>query len=300
MVVEVKNLTKKYNEKSIALDDVSLDIKEGEILGILGPNGSGKTTLINSILGLIKYQKGDIKLFGKSLDNEIKSKIGIVPQELAFFDTLSTEENIDFFCSLYIKDSKLRKQYVKEAIDFVALNGHEKKTAKSLSGGLQRRLNIACGIVHKPTLIFLDEPTVAIDPQSRNFILEGLKTLNKNGATIVYTTHYMEEAEILCDRIAIMDIAKFSMIGTKTEIMEKMNIKSIIHLSLENPNDSSKLPEKIRNTKENEYILPFDYSLDELLSYLKDNNIKYNMEQVLTPTLNDLFLILTGRKLRDE
>lgn len=300
MVVEVKNLTKKYNEKSIALDDVSLDIKEGEILGILGPNGSGKTTLINSILGLIKYQKGDIKLFGKSLDNETKSKIGIVPQELAFFDTLSTEENIDFFCSLYIKDSKLRKQYVKEAIDFVALNGHEKKTAKSLSGGLQRRLNIACGIVHKPTLIFLDEPTVAIDPQSRNFILEGLKTLNKNGATIVYTTHYMEEAEILCDRIAIMDIAKFSMIGTKTEIMEKMNIKSIIHLSLDNPNDISKLPEKIRNIKENEYILPFDYSLDELLSYLKDNNIKYNMEQVLTPTLNDLFLILTGRKLRDE
>ena len=300
MVVEVKNLTKKYNEKSIALDDVSLDIKEGEILGILGPNGSGKTTLINSILGLIKYQKGDIKLFSKSLDNETKSKIGIVPQELAFFDTLSTEENIDFFCSLYIKDSKLRKQYVKEAIDFVALNGHEKKTAKSLSGGLQRRLNIACGIVHKPTLIFLDEPTVAIDPQSRNFILEGLKNLNKNGATIVYTTHYMEEAEILCDRIAIMDIAKFSMIGTKSEIMEKMNIKSIIHLSLENPNDSSKLPEKIRNIKENEYILPFDYSLDELLSYLKDNNIKYNMEQVLTPTLNDLFLILTGRKLRDE
>ena len=261
---------------------------------------AGKTTLINSILGLIKYQKGNIKLFGKSLDNETKSKIGIVPQELAFFDTLSTEENIDFFCSLYIKDSKLRKQYVKEAIDFVALNGHEKKTAKSLSGGLQRRLNIACGIVHKPTLIFLDEPTVAIDPQSRNFILEGLKTLNKNGATIVYTTHYMEEAEILCDRIAIMDIAKFSMIGTKTEIMEKMNIKSIIHLSLDNPNDISKLPKKIRNAKENEYILPFDYSLDELLSYLKDNNIKYNMEQVLTPTLNDLFLILTGRKLRDE
>ena len=300
MIVEVKNLTKKYNEKSIALDDVSLDIKEGEILGILGPNGSGKTTLINSILGLIKYQKGDIKLFGKSLDNETKSKIGIVPQELAFFDTLSTEENIDFFCSLYIKDSKLRKQYVKEAIDFVALNGHEKKIAKSLSGGLQRRLNIACGIVHKPTLIFLDEPTVAIDPQSRNFILEGLKTLNKNGATIVYTTHYMEEAEILCDRIAIMDIAKFSIIGTKSEIIEKMNVKSIIHLDLENSDDISKLPKEIRNIKGNEYILPFDYSLDELLSYLKNNNIPYNIEQVLSPTLNDLFLILTGRKLRDK
>ena len=300
MVVEVKNLTKKYNEKSIALDDVSLDIKEGEILGILGPNGSGKTTLINSILGLIKYQKGDIKLFGKSLDNETKSKIGIVPQELAFFDTLSTEENIDFFCSLYIKDSKLRKQYVKDAIDFVSLNGHEKKTAKSLSGGLKRRLNIACGIVHKPSLIFLDEPTVAIDPQSRNFILEGLKTLNKNGATIVYTTHYMEEAEILCDRIAIMDIAKFSIIGTKSEIIEKMNVKSIIHLDLENSDDISKLPKEIRNIKGNEYILPFDYSLDELLSYLKNNNIPYNIEQVLSPTLNDLFLILTGRKLRDK
>ena len=208
---------------------------------------AGKTTLINSILGLIKYQKGDIKLFGKHLDNETKSKIGIVPQELAFFDTLSTEENIDFFCSLYIKDSKLRKQYVKDAIDFVSLNGHEKKTAKSLSGGLKRRLNIACGIVHKPSLIFLDEPTVAIDPQSRNFILEGLKTLNKNGATIVYTTHYMEEAEILCDRIAIMDIAKFSIIGTKSEIIEKMNVKSIIHLDLENSDDISKLPKEIMN-----------------------------------------------------
>ena len=261
---------------------------------------SGKTTLLNSILGLIKYQKGDIKLFGKHLDNETKSKIGIVPQELAFFDTLSTEENIDFFCSLYIKDSKLRKQYVKDAIDFVSLNGHEKKTAKSLSGGLKRRLNIACGIVHKPSLIFLDEPTVAIDPQSRNFILEGLKTLNKNGATIVYTTHYMEEAESLCNRIAIMDIAKFSIIGTKSEIIEKMNVKSIIHLDLENSDDISKLPKEIRNIKGNEYILPFDYSLDELLSYLKNNNIPYNIEQVLSPTLNDLFLILTGRKLRDK
>ena len=300
MIVEVKNLTKKYNEKSTALDNVSLEIKEGEILGILGPNGSGKTTLINSILGLIKYQKGDIRLFGKPLNKESKGKIGIVPQELAIFDSLSVAENIDFFCSLYVKDSKLRKQYVKEAIDFVALNGHEKKTAKSLSGGLKRRLNIACGIVHKPTLIFLDEPTVAIDPQSRNFILEGLKTLNKNGSTIVYTTHYMEEAEILCDRIAIMDVAKISMVGTKSEIMKHMNIKSILHLTLENSSDIDKIPNKIRAIKENEYILPFDYSLDELLLYFKDNSISYNMEQVLTPTLNDLFLILTGRKLRDE
>ena len=179
---------------------------------------AGKTTLINSILGLIKYQKGDIKLFGKHLDNETKSKIGIVPQELAFFDTLSTEENIDFFCSLYIKDSKLRKQYVKDAIDFVSLNGHEKKTAKSLSGGLKRRLNIACGIVHKPSLIFLDEPTVAIDPQSRNFILEGLKTLNKNGATIVYTTHYMEEAESLCDQIAFLRAGRLRAVDTAAGI----------------------------------------------------------------------------------
>jgi len=183
---------------------------------------AGKTTLINSILGLIKYQKGDIKLFGKHLDNETKSKIGIVPQELAFFDTLSTEENIDFFCSLYIKDSKLRKQYVKDAIDFVSLNGHEKKTAKSLSGGLKRRLNIACGIVHKPSLIFLDEPTVAIDPQSRNFILEGLKTLNKNGATIVYTTHYMEEV-VGADRVVVMDEGKVVMDGTPREIFSRVD-----------------------------------------------------------------------------
>ena len=182
---------------------------------------AGKTTLINSILGLIKYQKGDIKLFGKSLDNETKSKIGIVPQELAFFDTLSTEENIDFFCSLYIKDSKLRKQYVKEAIDFVALNGHEKKTAKSLSGGLQRRLNIACGIVHKPTLIFLDEPTGALDEETGRKILEYLlKLKDKSHFTMIMVTHNENIAELANKIIHVGS-------GRVTSIVENHKPKSV-------------------------------------------------------------------------
>lgn len=298
MIIDVKDLTKIYKKPTIALNNVNLQMKEGEILGILGPNGSGKTTFINCILGLLSYDKGSIKLFGETNLNKIKSKIGIVPQDLALFNDLSVKENIDFFCSLYIKNKKERKILVEEAINFTKLNGHENKSVKNLSGGLKRRLNIACGISHKPSLIFLDEPTVAIDPQSRNFILDGLKEMNKQGVSIVYTTHYMEEAEILCDRIAIMDIANILTIGTKQEIMKYANINSILKIDI-----ASKefiMPTGIRFIKNNEYILEEENTLNILIDKLKDENVNYTILEISKPTLNDIFLLLTGRKLRDE
>ena len=209
-VIEVSNLTKEYRGKK-AIDNLTFDVYKGEILGLLGPNGSGKSTTINSILALLKYQKGSIKIFGKEMrpdSYDIKQKIGVIFQEVAVLDELNVYDNINYFCGLYIQDKKTRERYVEEAIELVGLEEFKKYLPKQLSGGLLRRLNIACGIAHKPEIIFLDEPTVAVDPQSRNNILEGIKKLRDNGATIVYTTHYMEEVEILCDRIIILDKGK--------------------------------------------------------------------------------------------
>ena len=206
-IIEVKNLTKEYKNLK-AIDDLSFEVHEGEILGLLGPNGSGKSTTINCILSLLKFSKGSIKILGKEMkpdSYDIKKDLGVIFQEVAVFEELTVYENIDYFCGLYIKDKTTRKKYIKEAIELVGLEEFKKFYPKQLSGGLLRRLNIACGIAHKPKIIFLDEPTVAVDPQSRNSILDGIKKLRDQGATIVYTTHYMEEVEILCDRIIILD-----------------------------------------------------------------------------------------------
>lgn len=220
MVIKAENIVKKYKELN-ALDHFNMEVKEGEILGLLGPNGCGKTTAINCILSLLKFDEGDIQIFGQKMtptSYNIKKQIGLVPQEVAVFENLTVEENIDYFCGLYIEDKNIRREYVKEVIDFVGLTEYKKFYPKKLSGGLKRRLNIACGISHKPKLIFLDEPTVAVDAQSRNFILEGIKRLNKEGSTIIYTTHYLEEAEMLCDRIIIMDRGKSLVTGTVEEL----------------------------------------------------------------------------------
>ena len=209
-VVKIDGLVKRYKEL-IALDRLSLEIYDGEIFGLLGPNGSGKSTTINCLLSLLTFDKGEITVFGEKMrpDNySVKSRIGVIMQNVAVFDELTVYENIDYFCGLYIKDKATRKQYVDEAVKFVGLEDFTKFFPKKLSGGLLRRLNIACGIAHKPKLIILDEPTVAVDPQSRNKILEGIVELNRQGATVIYTTHYMEEVEQICTRIAIMDKGK--------------------------------------------------------------------------------------------
>ena len=233
-VIEVKNLTKEYKELK-AIDNLSFEVKEGEILGLLGPNGSGKTTTINCILSLLNFKSGSIKIFDKEMNPnayDIKANIGVVFQEVAVFEELTVIDNIDYFCGLYINDKNTRKKYVEEAIELVGLESFKKFYPKQLSGGLLRRLNIASGIAHKPKLIFLDEPTVAVDPQSRNNILDGIKKLRESGATIVYTTHYMEEVEILCDRIIILDKGKILVSGTSDELKSLANIEEKITVEI--------------------------------------------------------------------
>lgn len=219
-IVHVENLVKRYDDL-IALDHFNLSIAPGEIFGLLGPNGSGKTTSINCILQLLAYDKGTIELFGEPMTParyDLKRRIGVVPQQVAVFDELTVRENIDYFCSLYVSDRKRRRALVDEAIDFVGLGDFAKFRPGKLSGGLARRLNIACGIAHKPELIFFDEPTVAVDPQSRNAILEGICRLRDEGATVVYTSHYMEEVEQICSRIMIMDGGRVLAQGTNDEL----------------------------------------------------------------------------------
>lgn len=309
-IIEVKNLTKEY-KKIKAVDNLSFDVKEGEILGLLGPNGSGKSTTINCILSLLNYQNGDIKVFGEEMNPDsysIKSKIGVIFQEVAVFEELTVYKNIDYFCGLYISDKVTRSKYVEDAIDFVGLNEFKKFYPKQLSGGLLRRLNIACGIAHKPKLIFLDEPTVAVDPQSRNNILDGIKRLRDNGATILYTTHYMEEVEMLCDRIIILDKGKIIAQGTSDELKGLANIEEKITVEINDIDD--KLLDEINNFKNvcdvslNINVLQITYkkgenNLGELMEYLKNKKVTYNKIFSERPTLNDVFLELTGKELRD-
>ena len=309
-VIEVKNLVKEYKELK-AIDDLSFEVHKGEILGLLGPNGSGKSTTINCVLSLLKTSKGSIKIFGKEMkpdSYDIKRKIGVIFQDVSVFDELTVYQNIDYFCGLYIKDKATRKKYIEDAIELVGLQDFKKFLPKKLSGGLLRRLNIACGIAHKPELIFLDEPTVAVDPQSRNNILDGIKKLRDNGATIVYTTHYMEEVEIVCDRVIILDKGKILAQGTTESIKDLAKIDEKVTVEV---NDlSNEYIEKIKQLKNvdevtyNNGILLVKYkegknNLVDMVEFLKKESINYNKINSERPTLNDVFLELTGKELRD-
>lgn len=309
-IIEVKNLSKSYKNLK-AIDDLSFDVYEGEILGLLGPNGSGKSTTINSILNLLEFEKGTIKIFGKIMKPDaydIKRDIGVIFQEVAVFEELTVYENIDYFCGLYVSDKLLRKSYVEDAINLVGLKEFTKFYPKQLSGGLLRRLNIACGIAHKPKLIFLDEPTVAVDPQSRNNILDGIKKLRDYGATIVYTTHYMEEVEMICDRIIILDKGKILAEGTTDELKSLTKLEEKI--TLEVKKISSKVVDEIKTFKtvdsviQNGNNLVITYkkgkdNLGELTSFLHSKKVTYSKIFSERPTLNDVFLELTGKDLRD-
>lgn len=308
--IEVTNLVKRYKDL-LALDHFSLEVREGEILGLLGPNGSGKTTTINCILSLLTYNKGDIKVFGKAMkpdSYDIKKDIGVVMQNVAVFDELTVYENIDYFCGLYVKDKETRRKYVEETMDFVDIADYKKFYPKKLSGGLLRRLNIACGIAHKPKLIFFDEPTVAVDPQSRNRILEGIKRLNEEGATIVYTSHYMEEVEQLCDRIVIMDKGKAIASGTKDELKKMIKntetIKvEVADLSSTQLEELKKLPH-VYDESHSDGILTLSYqggrhNLVRVMDYFREHDVSFGRVVTELPTLNDVFLEITGKELRD-
>lgn len=310
LIVEVKNLVKRY-DKLVALDHLNLSVEEGEIFGLLGPNGSGKTTAINCILSLLKYDKGTIEIFGKKMSPDayaIKKDIGIIMQNVAVFDELTVYENISYFCSLYVKDKSEVRRLTEEAISFVSLEDFTKFHPKKLSGGLLRRLNIACGIAHKPKLIILDEPTVAVDPQSRNKILEGIKKLNEDGATIIYTSHYMEEVEQLCSKISIIDKGKVLATGTKDELKamislgEKITVEAY-NLKEEQLDEMKRIP-NISSVIYNNNILEIKSkkgknNLIHVLDYLQKSEIHFGKIYTEMPTLNDVFLEITGKELRD-
>lgn len=309
-IIEVNSLVKSYGSLK-AISNLSFEVEKGEILGLLGPNGSGKSTTINCILSLLNFDSGNIKIFGKEMTTQsydIKAKIGVVFQDVAVFEELTVYENINYFCGLYILDKKIRKEYIDEAIDLVGLNDFKKFYPKQLSGGLLRRLNIACGIAHKPELIFLDEPTVAVDPQSRNNILEGIKKLNEQGATIIYTTHYMEEVEQLCNRIVIIDKGEVIASGTKEHLKSLISVKEKITIEVDMLEDKNleeiKSNSNVETIKKEKNVVYITYTggknnVSELIHYLRDNNVRFNRIFSELPTLNDVFLELTGKELRD-
>ncbi|MEG2850881.1 MAG: ABC transporter ATP-binding protein, partial [Raoultibacter sp.] len=276
-IVAVDNLVKRYKEV-VALDHFSLHIEPGEIFGLLGPNGSGKTTAINCMLQLLTYDKGSIELFGEPMRPtryDLKRRIGIVPQNVAVFEELTVRENIDYFCALYIHDKTLRRKLVDEAIEFVGLQEFTKFRPRKLSGGLVRRLNIACGIAHKPELIFFDEPTVAVDPQSRNAILTGIQKMNAQGSTIIYTSHYMEEVEEICSRIMIMDRGCALATGTNNELKAMINRGEKIQIDVED------MPEGLLRILEAlPHIMRATYR-DSLLEITCENST-HNLGDILT------------------
>lgn len=309
-IIQIENLVKRY-QNLVALDHLNLTIQEGEIFGLLGPNGSGKTTAINCLLALLRYDKGAITIFGKNMTSnsyDIKRQIGVVMQNVAVFEQMTVRENIDYFCGLYIRDKAKRRQLVEEAIAFTGLEDFTKMRPKKLSGGLLRRLNIACGIVHKPRLIIMDEPTVAVDPQSRNKILEGIVELNRQGSTIIYTSHYMEEVEQICTRIAIIDHGHVLATGTTEELKQMIKTGETITIEAIALDETllsgiRELPHVFDVSYEDQILKirlgAARHNLVRLLNYLQEKDVRFGRVFSELPTLNDVFLEITGKELRD-
>ncbi|OLO37038.1 export ABC transporter ATP-binding protein [Alkalihalophilus pseudofirmus] len=309
-VVDMKNIVKRYSSH-IALDNVDLEIGEGEILGLLGPNGAGKTTLIHALAGIVGFDSGEIKVFGKRQQSnlkEIKRQIGLVTQDITIFTDLSARENLEFFGGIYgLKGEKL-KERIDETLAFVGLTEHANKLPTKFSGGMQRRLNIACALVHQPKFLIMDEPTVGIDPQSRNHILETIRKLNEQGTTILYTTHYMEEVQNLATRVVIMDQGHVIADGTISELVNKIQHEEKIKMEVAEPTDL--LLEKLQKLvgvkqvflqgKEIHIISQVGTgNLDRALSIAKDFGGIHSVSAE-KPTLEDVFLTLTGKRLRDR
>ncbi len=299
--VSVENLVKRYGS-FVAVDHLSLSIRPGEVFGLLGPNGSGKTTTIDCILQLLTYDKGRIELFGEPMTPTsygLKRRVGVVPQNIAVFDELTVRENIDFFCGLYVTD---------RAEHFCGLGEFASWRPRKLSGGLLRRLNIACGIAHRPDLAFFDEPTVAVDAQSRAQILSGIRSMNEAGTTVVYTSHYMEEVEELCSRVAILDHGRIIAQGTVDELKAQVKIDETVSVELANlPAGLLERIEALPGCREASYgdgtlqvrCANGPHNLLDVLGAVRDCHGTPGRVWSEPPTLNDVFLELTGRKLRD-
>lgn len=310
MILDVQGLVKKYKNFT-AVNSIDLQIKEGEIFGLLGPNGAGKSTFINTLLGLTKISEGKVTIMGQDIKKNgqsIKQYIGYVPQDIALFDELSAYENVAYFAKIYgIKGKEIEKR-VNQALEFTGLLDRKNERPGKYSGGMQRRLNIACAIVHNPKVLFMDEPTVGVDPQSRNNILTSIKKLNEMGTTIIYTSHYMEEVEAICNRIAIMDTGKIIAQGTIDELKQNLIREEKVLFEIEdNRNEAMKIIKDVNGISTCECInseLVVEYAkassaLSQVIERLLKANIKIKSVHVEKVNLEHVFLSLTGKTLRD-
>ncbi|AZK45016.1 ABC transporter ATP-binding protein [Paenibacillus lentus] len=309
-LVEVKNAVKRYGDK-LSVDHLNMEIEAGEIFGLLGPNGAGKSTTINMIVGLLPMDQGCITVDGidvKERPLEVKRRIGLVPQDLALYENMPAADNVAFFGRLYGLRGWELKERVKEALRFVGLEERGKQLPHTFSGGMKRRLNIACSIVHRPKLIIMDEPTVGIDPQSRNHILESVRELNRMGSTVIYTSHYMEEVAALCDRVAIVDQGHVIACGTEQELRDRVAGEEKIIMKASGVGEAvlAELQQhpRIIRMKQNEnglelYTLSSQNELQDILYVCAKHDAVIHSVVCEQPTLETLFLNLTGRTLRD-
>ncbi len=310
-MIELSNVSKSYGENTV-VKNINLNVYEGEIFGLIGPNGAGKSTSISMMSAQLQPSSGSIKIDGEQLTNHndsIKSKIGIVPQDIALYDTLSAYDNLDFFASLYGIGKKQRQEKIKWILQMVGLEDRSKELIKNYSGGMKRRINIAAALIHDPKIIFMDEPTVGIDPQSRNSIYELIKVLKDMGKTIIYTTHYMEEVQSMCERVAIIDEGVIIKEGSVDELVQII-CDGLLEIKLE-----ESLPRTIIHTlqaldtviqvdENNETELSIiikdpQQVISQIMNVLNENKIVVKNIQLLPANLESLFLHLTGKKLRD-
>ena len=310
-IIQLKNVTKRYDDK-LAVDNISLDIEEGELFGLLGPNGAGKSTLISMICGLTKLDKGDIIINGSSIKTNpiaAKQNIGLVPQEIALYENISAIDNLKFWGKMYSLKGNLLKERIEEVLEATGLKDRRKEKVSKFSGGMKRRLNIACAVMHYPKIVIMDEPTVGIDPQSRNIILEFTKELNKkHGSTLIYTSHYMEEVEALCSKVCILDEGKVIAKGDQDHIKRMIMNEERVEITIsEYKPEIDLILKKLNSVREVVYkdskltviMQDTQRSIQQIIEVLIRKEIGIKDISIKKPTLETVFLSLTGKALRD-
>ncbi len=307
-MIQVTNLSKSFG-KIQAVKNISFNINKGEVFGFLGPNGAGKSTTINMMSTILQSDQGSILIDGINLKenpNKCKQLIGVVPQEISLYDEFSAYDNLLFWGNLYTIPKKELQQRIDEILELIGLSDRKNDLIKNYSGGMKRRINIAAALLHKPKVLFMDEPTVGVDPQSRNRIFDIVQTLNKEGMTIVYTTHYMEEVERLCNRIAIVDLGKIVAQGTQTELQNQSDVKTSIEISFDSISEEKMkaLKEKIDlkiTTSNNVISVECDANKDlsKIITVCNLLNLKIEDIELKKVNLEAIFLDLTGKKLRN-
>jgi ABC-2 type transport system ATP-binding protein len=305
-MIHVQNVTRTY-PGVVALDDVSFSVQRGEFFGLLGPNGAGKSTLMNLLVGYRDPDRGEVSINGNRVTQaalETRTAVGLVPQSLALYEEISAQENLEIFGSLYHIERKKLRHTIREMLESVQLYDRRKDRVETFSGGMKRRLNLVASLLHDPELLLCDEPTVGVDPQSRNAIFDFLQSLNREGKTIVYTTHYMEEVERLCNRIAIIDFGKVIAEGTIDEVLQKLPFEESIFITRD-PRSSEhigllrNLGELAEEESRWELKLRPGTRLSEFFGIAEKNGIPPSSIELRRPTLEAVFLHLTGRRLRD-